>query len=161
MEANRTSRAAEPAGTNSPRRILVVDDDISIRELSTEVLIHFGYGVDAAADGAAAWQALNSDRYDLLITDHNMPELTGVELLKKLRAAHMDLPVIVATGVLPKDELTQYPELQPVVTLLKPFTIAELLGTVKEILRAADGAREQIAPSPNWQSKPLADGLLL
>jgi len=49
MEANRTSRATEPAGTNPPRRILVADDDISIRQLSTEVLIHFGYGVDTAA----------------------------------------------------------------------------------------------------------------
>ena len=154
---DKTSRAAEPAGTNPTRRILVVDDDISIRELSTEVLIHFGYGVDTAADGAAAWQALNSDNYDLLITDHNMPELTGVELLKKLRAARMDLPVIVATGVLPKDELTQYPWLQPVVTLLKPFTIAELLGTVKEILRATDHDREP----PNRHGKPSANGLQL
>jgi hypothetical protein len=49
MEANRTSRATESAGTNPPRRILVADDDISIRQLSSEVLIHFGYGVDTAA----------------------------------------------------------------------------------------------------------------
>src|ERR1700720_4218278 len=101
MNNNKTVSAAQPAGaqarggSNPPLRILVVDDDIAIRQLSAEVLIRSGYEVDAAADGAAAWRALNSDSYDLLITDPNVPELTGVELLKKLRAARMSLPVIM------------------------------------------------------------------
>ena len=147
--------------TSPPRRILVVDDDLAIRQLSTEVLIHFGYDVDTAQDGAAAWQALNTDRYDLLITDQNMPKVTGVELLTKLRAARMTLPVIMATGTVPKEEFTRCPWLQPAATLLKPYTIAQLLGTVKEVLHATDGEGVQIASPPNWRGKPSAGGLQL
>ena len=53
---------------NSPRRILVVDDDSDVRRLNTEVLIHFGYHVDAAEDGAAAWETLQLKNYDLIIS---------------------------------------------------------------------------------------------
>ena len=159
--------AREPASTallsqrNPPHRILVVDDDTGIRQSSAEVLIRSGYEVDAAEDGAVAWQALNAASYDLLITDHNMPKVTGVELLKKLRAARMDLPVILVTGALPQEEFTRYPWLQPAATLLKPFFPDELLGTVQEVLRATDYAREPIAPLTGSQSQPSADRLQL
>jgi DNA-binding response OmpR family regulator len=146
---------------NLPQHILVVDDEPDLRQLSTEVLIDSGYAVDAAEDGAAAWQALNTDSYDLLITDNNLPKVSGVELLRKLRAARMALPVIMATGTVPKEEFTRHPWLQPAVTLLKPYTVAEFLGAVKKVLRATHDAREQIAPLPNWQSQPSAVGLRL
>jgi DNA-binding response OmpR family regulator len=113
----------------------VVEDDVCLREHSTAVLIRSGYEVDAAEDGAVAWEALNTDTYDLIITDNTMPRLTGVELLKKLRSARMALPVIMATGSLPKDEFAQSPWLIPDATLLKPFTADELLGKVKDVLR--------------------------
>jgi DNA-binding response OmpR family regulator len=115
-------------------RILVVDDDIDLRVLSADVLAHSGYQVDTAEDGAAGWEALHAKSYDLLITDHSMPKLSGVELVKKLRSARMALPVILASGALPTEELDRNPWLQPTATLLKPFTTAKLLGTVKEVL---------------------------
>jgi DNA-binding response OmpR family regulator len=111
-----------------------------------------------------------------------MPKLTGIELVKKLHATRMALPFIMAVGRLPKEEFTRYPWLQPAATLLKPYTKSELLGTVKKVLRATVSARspreillaagssgstppisrgEQIAPLPNWQSQPSADGLRL
>ena len=167
MKDNQDLPACGPASTvqpsqrEPPHRILVVDDESSIRQLSTEVLIHSGYEVDAAEDGAAAWQALSADSYDLLITDHNMPRVTGVELLKKMRAARMDLPVILVSGAMPTEELNRHPWLQLAATLLKPFTPDELLGTVQEVLRATDYAREPIAQPPSWQSQPSADRLQL
>ena len=75
-----------------------------------------------------------------------MPKLTGVELVKKLRSARMALPVILATGKLPVEVLSQNPSLQLAAMLPKPFSFEELLGTVKEVLRATAGDREQIAP---------------
>ena len=167
MKDNRHSRVGAPAreqtrcGTNSPHRILVVDDDIAVRQLSTEVLIHSGYDVDAAQDGAVAWDALQLNSYDLLVTDHNMPKVTGVELVKKVRSARMALPVILASGAMPTEELNQHPWLQLAATLLKPFTGDELLDTVQKVLRTTDGAREQIGPLPIWQSQPSADVLTL
>ena len=167
MNDSELLQAGEPAGaavqspTNSSHRILVVDDDPYICHLSAEVLIRHGYEVDAAADGAAAWEALNAGNYDLLITDNNMPRLTGVELVKKLRAARMALPVILATGKLPTEALAQTPSLQLAAMLPKPFAVDELLDTVKKVLRATDNPREQLAPPPNWRSQPSAVGLRL
>jgi DNA-binding response OmpR family regulator len=147
--------------TNPPQHILVVEDDSDLRQLSASVLIRFGYRVRAAEDGAAGWEALNADSYDLLITDHNMPRLTGVELVKKLRSARMALPVILATGHLPTEELCQNPSLQLAAMLPKPFSVDELLQTVRAVLRAADSSRERLEPLPDWRSQPSADGLEL
>jgi len=122
-----------------PHHILVVDDDLCIREFDTAVLVRSGYAVDAAEDGAAAWEALGASNYDLVITDNNMPKVSGVELLKKLRAARMDLPVIMASGALPTEEFTRSPWLKPTATLLKPYTVAEMLRTVKMVLHESDG----------------------
>jgi DNA-binding response OmpR family regulator len=146
MKGNGASRAGEPASTplqfqtTLPHRILVVEDDLFIRRLTVAVLIRSGYKVDAADDGAAAGEALNANSYDLLITDNNMPEVSGVELLQKLRAAGMVLPVIMTTATLPKEEFTQNPRLQPAAILLKPVTVAEILKTVKNVLRETDSA---------------------
>jgi DNA-binding response OmpR family regulator len=172
MKDNRISQAGEsdgaplPRPTKPPCRILVVDDDSDIRFLNAEVLKGSGYQVDTAEDGEAGWKALHAvsydpDSYDLLITDHDMPGLTGLDLVKKLRAAHMALPVIMATGTLPAQELARSPWLQPATMLLKPYTMEELLGTVREVLGATDSACAQIKLRPDWRSQQPADGLRL
>jgi DNA-binding NtrC family response regulator len=124
-------------------RILVVDDEALIRKSYAQVLRGFSYQTETAEDGAAAWEALQVNGYDLLVTDHNMPRVSGVELIKMVRSAHMALPVILASGNLPMRELEQNAWLQPVATLVKPFTGEELLNAVKKVLREADSAREQ------------------
>ena len=150
-----------PCLTKPLGRILVVDDDSDVRQLNAEVLIHSGYEVDAAADGAAAWEVLQTKDFSLLITDHNMLRLTGVELVKTLRAARMPLPVIMAATGLPTEELARNPSLQPVAVLAKPFYISQLLETVRVVLPAAASPREQIVSLSNRQSQPASDGLVL
>jgi CheY-like chemotaxis protein len=165
-EAPRGQIANPPARyrTNPSHRILVVDSDLSIRQLSTRLLGRLGYKVDAAADGETGWQALYAHSYDLLITDNNIPRLSGVGLLERLRSSQMTLPVILASGTLPTDELNRIRRLQLAATLLKPFTAYELLETVKEVLRAAVSVRSRsgiyfpvlaeaicaIKPWPRW-----------
>src|SRR5882757_3375668 len=75
------------SGPDCPGRILVVEDDEDIRQLNSDALIHLGYQVDTAEDGVLAWEALNSQGYDLMVTDNTMPNMTGVELLKQLHGA--------------------------------------------------------------------------
>ena len=134
---------SRPTPVSAPQRILVVDDDPDIRQLNADVLIRSGYEVKVAEDGAVAWAALIEERYDLLITDNQMPNLTGLEWVKKLRASHLALPIVMATGALPpREEFGLDPWLQPDETLLKPYTIAELLRTVKAVLRPANGTPE-------------------
>jgi two-component system OmpR family response regulator len=123
-----------------PHHLLVVDDDPDIRRINAMVLHRAGYYVDTAEDGAFAWEALNVSRYDLMITDNTMPNLTGIELLKKLYATRMNLPFIMATGNMPEAAFAQYPWLEPAARLPKPYTVEELLGAVKKVLREADDA---------------------
>ena len=128
--------------TNPPHRILLVEDDLCISQMNAAALTRFGYAVVVVHDGAAAWEALHEDYFDLMLTDNDMPNVTGVELLKKLRADRMELPVIMTTLTIPKAEFARSPWFQPAATLVKPFTIAELLRTVKKVLREAEGATD-------------------
>jgi DNA-binding response OmpR family regulator len=115
MRASTISPAGKPAcatlscPNNPPHCILVVDNDGDIRQLNTDALVYGGYHVDAASDGAAAWDMLQVKAYDLLVTDNDMPKVTGVDLLRKLRAARMALPVLMATGALPEQGSTRLP----------------------------------------------------
>jgi DNA-binding response OmpR family regulator len=145
----------------SPPRILVVDEDSDLRLLYTEALVRPGYQVDAAEDGAAALKALRINNYNLLITEHSLPTLTGVELVRTLRAARLALPVIMAVARFPIRELDQNPALQPVAVLPKPFYISQLLETVKVVLRAAVSPRGQNAPPQKWENQPSVDSLQL
>ncbi len=140
MQANNISQQVvaartPPQQTQRPvHRILVADDDIPILQLNVKVLSTSGYLVQAVEDGSAAWEALIATKYDLLITDNNMPKVTGVELIQRLREARMALPIILATGLVPEDDFERSPWLKPNATLLKPYSVDQLLGTVQEVL---------------------------
>lgn len=133
--------ASTPGPTHLPRRILVVDDDRGIRQLGSEVLIRHGYQVDAARDNTAGWNALQAHTYDLLIADLDMPRMSGLKLVKQMRAARMALPVILASGTMTPQELNRNPWLQLSGALLKPFSSAQLLQTVKAALPAPERKR--------------------
>ena len=120
---------------NPPRSILLVEDDNDLRYLNAEVLKQSGYQVDTAEDGASGWRALNAKRYDVLITDHTMPRVTGLDLIKKLRSEEMQLSVILASGTVPTEEVSRYPWLQLDAMLLKPYAAEEMLDAVKMVLR--------------------------
>ena len=157
----KAAAAPVPGATSRPQRILVVDDDPDIRQLGTEVLIRHGYQVDAAEDNTAGWKAIQAHTYDLLITDLDMPGLSGLKLVKKLHAVRLALPVILASGTMTPQELNRNPWLPLSGALLKPVSPEQLLHTVRAVLNAPPGAREQIAPPPNRQSQPSAVGLRL
>jgi len=144
-----------------PYRMLVVDDDPLICRLNREVLIYSGYQVDATNDGAAAWDALRVNNYDLQLTDNDMPQVTGMDLLKKVHATRMAVPVVMATGTLPAREFDLYPWLQPAAALLKPYSFDKLLETVKEVLSATATVKAEIAPPQNVHGKPANGALRL
>lgn len=138
-----------------------MEDDGDIRYLNAEVLKRYGYQVDTAEDGASGWRALNAKRYDVLITDHTMPRVTGLDLIKKLRSEEMQLAVILASGTVPTEELCRYPWLQLDAMLLKPYAAEDLLQTVRTVLGVVDSSRKQIVPPPYQRSHQLANGLQL
>lgn len=117
-----------------PQRILVVEDDPILLGVSTRMLMNAGYQVETAEDGAVAWDIFQLQSFDLLITDNSMPKVTGLELIEKIRSAGIVIPVIMATALLPSEAFTRSPWLRPAATLIKPYTLEDLLGTVKNVL---------------------------
>jgi DNA-binding response OmpR family regulator len=159
---NLVPSSGKPASTannnkNPPRRILVADDKPLILHLFTLVLNDADYEVDPAEDGAVAWDMLQLNRYDLLITDNEMPNVSGIELLRKLHAASLTLPVILMSGTMPTEELARQPWLEPAARLPKPFALAELLATIGKILFEADSsaAKTQLIPMMGIKPQPV------
>jgi CheY-like chemotaxis protein len=103
------------------QRILVADDDPVIRRLISDVLINNGFTVNTASNGEQAWEALQYDNYDLLVTDYEMPHLTGIELIERIRKVGMSLPVILVSGSFSAESVRDHPQLQIAAVLPKLF----------------------------------------
>jgi two-component system sensor histidine kinase and response regulator WspE len=84
---------------NLKKCILVIDDSLTVREVQSRILHTHGYKVDTAVDGIDGWNAIRSNKYDLVITDVDMPRMNGIDLLKKIRKTEKfrKLPVIIVS----------------------------------------------------------------
>ncbi len=92
-------RAADAAGAPAAgRRVLVADDSITVREVERQLLRRMGHEVEVAVDGVDAWNQLCRGRFDLLVTDVDMPRMNGIELVRTLRAdprfAHLPVAIV-------------------------------------------------------------------
>ena len=116
----------------APARILVAEDDASLREALQEVLSVTGYRFDLVADGVRALEAALADPPDLIILDHMMPGLDGLAVLRKLRADPrlQKTPVIFLTGA-----AQDFPaEHGAAAVIEKPFRMAALQDMVRSLL---------------------------
>lgn len=115
--------------------ILLVEDDQSLGFLLTQLLEEEGYEVQHRADGAAAWQTILQQRFDLCLLDIMMPKMDGLQLAKRIRQHNTELPFIFLTARSMKaDKLKGY-EIGAEDYITKPFDEDELLWKVKVILR--------------------------
>ena len=158
------AEARTRTASNCSANILVVDDVTAIRRVNSLVLCRAGYHVDEAEDGLDGWNVARTNHYDLIITDNQMPGLSGLEFVKKLRAARMTVPVVLASGTLDAEELLRHQWLALAATLPKPHSGEQLLATVQGVLRAANSvpSRDEgsylflsesirhIQPFPRW-----------
>ena len=116
-------------------KILFADDEPGIRVICDISLSQAGFNVTTVADGQEAWKALETETFDLLITDNKMPYLTGRELVLKVRQHGLQLPIILAASDLesflnPSNEWLRVNRL-----LQKPFQLDQLTETVKQCLQ--------------------------
>jgi CheY-like chemotaxis protein len=93
-----------------------------------------GYEVTAAADGEEAFGLLAHADFDLLLTDHNMPRLTGLDLIARLRATGCHVPVVLTSGVLSERDLTPSMRARIDAIITKPAGTELLLGTIRRCL---------------------------
>jgi two-component system alkaline phosphatase synthesis response regulator PhoP len=124
--------------------ILICDDEIHILRATEFKLRRAGYDVVTAYDGQLAWEAIQLRKPDLLITDYQMPRLTGRDLIQRLRAQEQtaDLPIILLTGKeleLSREEIID--QWKVLAMLGKPFSPRELLQIVQDAVPLnTDGA---------------------
>jgi len=92
-----------------------------------KVLVRRGYQLTTVDNGEAAWDALQVGSFDLLITDNDMPKLTGIELVTRIRGSHLALPIILASGSAGYYAGEEFRHLGFSACLQKPFPLDELL----------------------------------
>ncbi len=123
----------ERAATRRPR-VLVVDDEASIRDVLTSTLALADYDVEAAPDGRAAVARLRAAAYDLLVTDLRMPGMDGLALIREARRLSPTLPVIIITAYSTEASAIDAINLGVQGYLTKPFRIAKILSTAAKAL---------------------------
>jgi two-component system alkaline phosphatase synthesis response regulator PhoP len=118
------------------RKVLVADDEIHIVHVVAIKLRNNGFEVISAANGAEAFELTCEEKPDIIVTDFQMPVMTGLQLVEKLRQCEQtkDIPVIMLTarGFAVEDE--QKKDLQISELLSKPFSPKELLRSIEDIL---------------------------
>ena len=132
------------AGAVGPNRILVVDDEPTIREILCDFLRMEGFQVADAADGRLALAALEARPFDLIITDLKMPEMGGLELLALVRERHPDVVTLIMTGFGTVETALQAMKSGAFDYVLKPFKVEEVVHTVKRALDQQRLTRENI-----------------
>jgi CheY-like chemotaxis protein len=131
---DRRVRSLPKGRTGESIQILMAEDEPDLLRLGAGILRSKGYQVEAAENGWDAWNMLQRQSFHLLLTDNHMDRLTGMGLIRKLDAAGINIPVILATASKPPEELGKNPWLNIEILLLKPFTAEELMRAVEQVV---------------------------
>jgi excisionase family DNA binding protein len=125
--------AAARAAADRPR-ILVVDDEASIRDLLSKTLALAEYDVDVAPDGRSALERLRLYPYDLLIADLKMPGMDGLSVIREAKRLKTDLPVIIITGYSTEASAIEAVNLGVAGYLTKPFRVPQVLAAAAKAI---------------------------
>lgn len=142
LDSQRTGSAlAVPAARpvrNGRQRVLVVDDEASIRDLLAKTLALAEYDVDTAPDAATALERMRASggAYDLLIADLKMPGMDGLTLIRQVKRIKADLPVIIITGFSTESSAIEAVNLGVAGYLTKPFRVPQVLAAAAKALGA-------------------------
>jgi len=132
----RTGAAAapRPAPASARPRVLVVDDEASIRDLLAKTLALAEYDVDVAPDGRSALERMRLYPYDLLIADLKMPGIDGLTVIREAKRYKTDLPVIIITGFSTESSAIEAVNLGVAGYLTKPFRVPQVLAAAAKAL---------------------------
>ena len=123
-------------------KILIVDDFSTMRRIIKNLLRDLGFNnTQEADDGQTAWPMLQTGNFDFLVTDWNMPIMTGIELLQKVRADEnlASLPVLLVTAEAKKEQIVEAAQAGVNGYVVKPFTAITLREKIDKIFERIDG----------------------
>ena len=124
----------------APIRVLVIDDEAGVRRIFTRLLSRAEMEVTEACDGLEALGILETQRFDVILSDITMPSLSGVALLQAVRERDMTTQVIFATGNPSLETAMRAVELGAMRYLTKPIQVDELLATLEQLLSGPPAA---------------------
>ncbi len=119
------------------KKFLVVDDSASMRQLVSSTIKDAGYEVLDAENGMDALSKLNNGKFDMVITDLNMPDMDGIELIKKLRSLpdYRFIPIIMLTTESQEAKKQEGKQAGASGWIIKPFSSEKLLGVLKKFMK--------------------------
>lgn len=120
------------------RRVLVVDDEIEIRNLMKEFVEHFGYEAETAADGREALELVGRRPFDIIITDIQMPDISGLDLIDNIKKSYPDIELIAVTGYNMEYRYTDVINVGATDFITKPVDANELHAKILRIFRELD-----------------------
>jgi excisionase family DNA binding protein len=126
--------ASRPNPTAARPRVLVVDDEASIRDLLAKTLALAEYDVDVSPDGRSALERMRLYPYDLLIVDLKMPGMDGLAVIREAKRYKADLPVIIITGYSTESSAIEAVNLGVAGYLTKPFRVPQVLAAAAKAL---------------------------
>lgn len=121
---------------NPEMKILIVDDFSTMRRIVRNILRQLGYNnVVEADDGTTAWEILNREKIDFIVSDWNMPKMTGIELLRKVRSSETlaDLPFLMVTAEAQQENIIEAVQAKVSNYIVKPFTADTLQQKIDKI----------------------------
>lgn len=116
-------------------RLLVVEDDVQLRNVIALTFKDSGYAVETAADGVAAERRLRDRDFDLVVLDLGLPQMDGLELLRRLRRRHREAAILILTARHRVQDRISGLDLGADDYLVKPFALGELEARVRALLR--------------------------
>ncbi len=123
-------------GYNPDMRVLVVDDFSTMRRIVRNILRQLGMNnVVEADDGTTAWEVLNREKIDFIVSDWNMPTMTGIDLLRKVRASeqHSEIPFLMVTAEAQQENILEAAQAKVSNYIVKPFTPDTLKAKIDKI----------------------------
>ena len=125
-----------PRGRQGRARVLVVDDEASIRDLLAKTLALAEYEVETAPDATTALGRVRASEYDLLIADLRMPGMDGLTLIRQVKRIRAELPIVIITGFSSEASAIEAVNLNVAGYLRKPFRVPEVLAAAAKALGA-------------------------
>jgi len=133
--------------------ILVVDDEQIVLKSCERVLKPEGYEVDTASSGNEALGLLEKNKYDLIVTDIKMPEMDGLEFMRRVRVKNPDINIVVITGHPSQESIKEALSLRIIDYLPKPFSPAHLVEVTNN---AVELKKKGVAPEPETYTEDIA-----
>lgn len=123
-------------GYDPNMRVLVVDDFSTMRRIIRNILRQLEFdNIVEADDGTTAWEVINREKIDFIVSDWNMPQMTGIDLLRKVRASeeHADIPFLMVTAEAQQENIIEAVQAKVSNYIVKPFTAETMKQKIDKI----------------------------